>query len=65
VLERMMTRAGEPCKHPAVVNCWWVISSETLLDALHRVAAGEDPDLVYLEEYVNAERQLPGDEGEE
>lgn len=35
---------------------WWSISGEALLDMLKRTAAGEDPDLVYAEEYVNAER---------
>lgn len=33
-----------------------VISGEELLTMLRRVAAGEDPDLVYAEEYANAER---------
>jgi hypothetical protein len=33
-----------------------VLNSETLLDMLRRVAAGEDPEMVYLEEYANATR---------
>jgi len=37
----------------------WVIYSEELLEMLHRVAAGEDPDLVYAEAYVNADHELP------
>ena len=37
----------------------WVISSMELLEMLHRVAAGEDPDLVYAEAYVNARHELP------
>ena len=35
---------------------WWTISGEALLEMLHRVAEGENPDLVYAEEYVNSER---------
>lgn len=34
---------------------WWAISGEALLDMLRRVASGEDPDLVYAEEYANSE----------
>lgn len=34
---------------------WWVIHGENLLAALHFVAQGEDPDLVYAELYANAE----------
>jgi hypothetical protein len=34
---------------------WHVISGQDLLAMLRRVAAGEDPDLVYIEEYVNAD----------
>lgn len=36
---------------------WWVVSGENLLDMLRRAAAGEDPDLIYAEEYANGERQ--------
>jgi hypothetical protein len=36
---------------------WHVIHSEALLKMLRRVAQGENPDLVYLEEYANAERE--------
>lgn len=32
---------------------WWSISGEALLGMLQRVADGEDPDLVYAEEYAN------------
>jgi len=38
---------------------WWCISGESLLAMLRRVAAGEDPDLVYAEEYVNADINPP------
>lgn len=33
---------------------WWAISGAQLLDALKRVASGEDPDLVYAELYANS-----------
>lgn len=36
---------------------WHVISGEGLLSMLRRVANGEDPDVVYIEEYVNADRE--------
>jgi hypothetical protein len=35
---------------------WHAISGEEILEMLRRVAAGEDPDLVYMEAYVNADR---------
>jgi hypothetical protein len=42
---------------------WWAISGEALLAMLRRCADGEDPDLVYAEEYANCEvRGQPGDE---
>ena len=43
---------------------WHVISGEDLLAMLRRVAEGEDPDMVYAEEYVNAEHErVESDEG--
>jgi hypothetical protein len=36
---------------------WHVISGEQLLVMLRRVRDGEDPDMVYAEEYVNADRE--------
>lgn len=36
---------------------WWVIDGASMLEALRRVAAGEDPDLVYVELYANTERE--------
>lgn len=33
---------------------WWVISNEGLLSMLRRAHDGENPDLVYAEEYANA-----------
>lgn len=44
---------------------WWSISQDALLAMLHRVAAGEDPDLVYAEEYVNADVSHVPDEDDE
>jgi hypothetical protein len=38
---------------------WWTISGEGLLFMLRRVAAGEDPDAVYAEEYANSEHEWP------
>jgi hypothetical protein len=32
---------------------WWVIDGDSLLEMLQRVADGEDPDMVYAEEYAN------------
>lgn len=34
---------------------WWVIPGDLLLDALRRVAEGEEPDVVYVELYANCE----------
>lgn len=34
---------------------WWTISGEALLDLLRRAHLGEDPDLMYAEEYANSE----------
>ena len=36
---------------------WWAISGEALIDALRRVAAGEDPDLIYAELYANSRQE--------
>jgi hypothetical protein len=36
----------------------WTIHGSNILDMLRRVEAGEDPDLVYAEEYANAEHDL-------
>ncbi len=38
---------------------WWSISGEALLELLRRVAAGENPDLVYAEAYANCEIERP------
>jgi hypothetical protein len=34
---------------------WWIIHGDNFLTALHMVAQGDDPDLVYAELYANAE----------
>lgn len=34
---------------------WWAISGEALLEMLRRVSNGEDPDMVYAEEYANSQ----------
>lgn len=34
---------------------WWSISGEELMKLLRRCHAGEDPDMVYMEQYVNAD----------
>lgn len=36
---------------------WWAISGEALMEMLRRVAAGEDPDLIYAEEYANSQHE--------
>jgi hypothetical protein len=41
---------------------WWSISGESLLFMLNRVADGEDPDIVYAEEYANAKREEVADD---
>jgi hypothetical protein len=41
---------------------WWAISGDDLLAMLREVAAGGDPDLVYVEHYANSEHEeVPGD----
>lgn len=34
---------------------WWVMSGGDFLFALRRAANGEDPDLIYAEQYANSE----------
>ena len=36
---------------------WHVISGEQLLEMLRRVRSGEDPDMVYAEEWANADHE--------
>lgn len=35
---------------------WWIIDERELLQLLYRVRDGDDPDVVYLEAFVNADR---------
>lgn len=45
---------------------WWCISSDSIHEMLNRVAAGEDPWIVYAEFYANSEHEeVPSGEGEE
>lgn len=39
---------------------WWAISGDQLLALLRRVHEGEDPDLLYAEEYANGEHSEEG-----
>jgi hypothetical protein len=41
---------------------WWTISGPALLRMLRRVAAGEDPEMVYVEAYVNSDRDFENDD---
>lgn len=43
---------------------WWTISGEDFLAALNRAHAGEDPDIIYTELYVNSEITKPGENNE-
>lgn len=36
---------------------WWVLSGDNLLVLLRRAHAGEDPDLIYAEEYANGDHE--------
>lgn len=37
---------------------WWSISGEALMDMLRRVEDGENPSLVYAEQYANSEHEM-------
>jgi len=37
---------------------WWTICEVEFLKALHRVAAGESPESVYLELYANSDHEV-------
>lgn len=43
-------------EHKAM-NCWHVIDAEALVGLLRRAAAGESPDLLYFETYVNGQER--------
>lgn len=38
---------------------WWTIHGGEILAMLRRAHAGEDPDLVYAEMYVNSDHEYP------
>ncbi len=38
-----------------ITPTWWCMDSDILLTLLRRVADGEDPDMVYAEQYANAD----------
>lgn len=42
---------------PETTYQWWALNGTELMAMLRRVAAGEDPDMVYMEAYANAERE--------
>lgn len=39
---------------------WWVINGQELLNALKLCASGENPDIVYLELWANADTEKYG-----
>ena len=41
---------------------WWAINGQVLLDALHQVRNGDDPDVVYLELFANSDTEEVGEE---
>ena len=47
-----------------MTEVWHVICSTNLLDMLRRCHAGDDPEMVYLEAYVNADRAGDNDDDE-
>ncbi len=50
--------ASKPSKElPAETETWHVIEGVRLIELLRRANAGENPDLLYIEEYVNADRE--------
>jgi hypothetical protein len=44
---------------PSPPPVWWMIEGDDLLAMLRRVRDGEDPDIVYAEEYANCEHERP------
>jgi hypothetical protein len=44
-----------------IYDVWWTMHGEDFLKALQRAATGEDPELVYLEFYVNSEGETHTD----
>lgn len=56
--------AARDARRPQTVTDlgWWVIPGDVLLALLRRAHAGEDPDLLYAEEYVNCDHEHPADD---
>lgn len=51
-----------PAERPSDLG-WWAISGEAFLTALRRAYAGEDPDLIYAEQYANSDvERVEGDD---
>lgn len=46
-------------------DAWWTIHGDDFFDALVRCWEGEDPEMVYLEYYVNSETKRYDSNGEE
>ena len=49
--------SGYECGGDGSREVWHVIDSKRLIALLRRAHAGENPDVLYIEEYVNAERE--------
>lgn len=47
-----------------MIDQWWTIHGEELMEMLLRVQNGEDAVLVYTEHYANSVIEHPADEGE-
>lgn len=45
-----------------IVESWWVIEESQLLAALTRVQDGEDPQMVLIEMYANADQDCDCDD---
>lgn len=46
-------------------GAWWVVHEENMLAMMRRCYAGEDPDIVFAEEYANCEHEhVEGNDGE-
>jgi hypothetical protein len=46
-------------------DSWWTIHAEDFFTAMVRCANGEDPEMVYLEYYVNSDTKKYDGEGNE
>lgn len=41
---------------------WWSISGDAIIEALRRSHAGDDPEVVYMELYANANDERASDD---